>query len=435
MFSFFRILQMVFKSLRTHMLRSMLTMLAMIISVSAVITLVAIGEGASQDAQEEIKSLGAKNIIIRSIKPPSMRTQMHGNWESFFRRWMAVYGLRREDANRIEKTVPGVKRVLPMLTKRMTAEHDRREVECQLIGTFPYYPEFTQAEMVVGQFLNEEEENSRVSSCVISHQLAQRLFAGHDPLKETIVVSGYESSQVFQVKGVLEERVDAGKLPQLPDSIGRTIAANVYIPLSTFKALYGVKNVDRSVGNLTLEAVELTEIRVEFETVEQVLPSLQLINEALRAGRDELDFEIVVPIRELNALRKQKARDTRMLLYIACISLIVGGIGIMNIMLATVTERTREIGVRRALGATRKDITIQFLVETLMLCLVGGGIGVVGGWAFAAFRHHIWQTTTIVTEWSVLLAFGLSVFVGLVFGLYPARRAAHLDPIEALRHS
>lgn len=434
-FFFIRIIQVGFKSLRLHKLRSMLTMLGMIIGVWAVIALVAIGEGASHDAQEAIKSLGAKNIIIRSIKPPSMRTQMHGNWESFFRRWMAVYGLKRQDAVQIEKTVPGVKRVLPMLTKRMNAVHGTREVDCQLIGTFPYYPEFTQAEMVVGQFLNEEEENSKVSSCVISLSLAERLFAGHNPLLERIVVRGYESSQVFQVKGVLQERVDAEKLPQLADSLGRTITANVYVPLSTFNALYGVKNVERSVGNLKLEAVELTEIRVEFESVEQVLSSLPLIHEALRVGRDERDFEIVVPIRELNALRKQKARDTRMLLYIACISLLVGGIGIMNIMLATVTERTREIGVRRALGATRGDITIQFLVETLMLCLFGGCIGVIGGWLFAAFRHNILETTTIVTEWSVILAFGLSVTVGLIFGLYPARRAAYLDPIEALRHS
>jgi putative ABC transport system permease protein len=434
-FFFIRIIQVGFKSLRLHKLRSMLTMLGMIIGVWAVIALVAIGEGASHDAQEAIKSLGAKNIIIRSIKPPSMRTQMHGNWESFFRRWMAVYGLKRQDAVQIEKTVPGVKRVLPMLTKRMNAVHGTREVDCQLIGTFPYYPEFTQAEMVVGQFLNEEEENSKVSSCVISLSLAERLFAGHNPLLEKIVVRGYESSQVFQVKGVLQERVDAEKLPQLADSLGRTITANVYVPLSTFNALYGVKNVERSVGNLKLEAVELTEIRVEFESVEQVLSSLPLIHEALRVGRDERDFEIVVPIRELNALRKQKARDTRMLLYIACISLLVGGIGIMNIMLATVTERTREIGVRRALGATRGDITIQFLVETLMLCLFGGCIGVIGGWLFAAFRHNILETTTIVTEWSVILAFGLSVTVGLIFGLYPARRAAYLDPIEALRHS
>jgi len=331
--------------------------------------------------------------------------------------------------------VTGVSRVLPMLTKRMNAVHDQREVDCQLIGTFPYYPEFTQAELVIGQFLNEAEENSKASSCVISLELAERLFAGHNPLMEKIVVRGYESSQVFQVKGVLQERVDTEKLPQLPDSMGQTIAANVYIPLSTFKALYGVRNVDRSVGNLKLESVELSEIRVEFKTVEDVLPALPLLNEALKAGREERDFEIIVPIRELTALQEQKARDTRMLLYIACISLLVGGIGIMNIMLATVTERTQEIGVRRALGATRVDITVQFLVETLMLCLIGGGIGVIGGWGFAIFRHNILHTTTIVTDWSVLVAFGLSVLVGLVFGLYPARRAAHLDPIDALRNA
>ncbi|MBL68088.1 MAG: hypothetical protein CMO74_06490 [Verrucomicrobiales bacterium] len=434
-FSVIRIIQAGFKNLRLHKLRSGLTMLGMIIGVWAVITLVAIGEGASHDAQEAIRGLGARNVIIRSIKPPSMQEQMHGDWESFFRRWMAHYGLRRSDATRIKKTVPGVKRVLPMLNKRMTAVHGPREVGCQLIGTFPYYPEFTQAKMVAGQFLNEIEEARKENSCVITQELAEQLFAGHNPLMERIRVSGYESSQVFQVKGVLQERADMDKLPQGIDSAGKSITANVYIPLSTFKALYGVRNVDRSVGDLKLEAVELTEIRVEFDEESQVLPALPLINEALKANREERDYEIVVPIRELAVLRAQKARDTRMLLYIACISLLVGGIGIMNIMLATVTERTQEIGVRRALGATRVDITVQFLVESLMLCLIGGAIGVVGGWGFAEIRHHFLNQTTIVTEWSVLVAFCLSVSVGLVFGLYPARRAADLDPIEALRHA
>ena len=433
--SILRTIEVGVKSLRLHKLRSGLTMLGMVIGVWAVITLVAIGEGASHDAQEAIKKLGANNVIIRSIRPPSMMVQMQGGWESFFRRWMAIYGLRNIDAIRIKETVPGVKRVLPILNKRLNVVHGRREVDCQLIGTYPYYPEFTQSKIIAGQFLNEAEEHGKAASCVISLELAQRLFAGHNPLMEKVVVRGYESSQVFQIKGILEERVDTEKLPQLPDSMGHTIAANVYIPLSTFKSLYGVRNVDRSVGNLKLESVELSEIRVEFATVENVIPSLSLINEALKTGRDETDFEIIVPIRELNTLREQKARDTRMLLYIACISLLVGGIGIMNIMLATVTERTREIGVRRALGATKRDITFQFLLETLILCLIGGGIGVIGGWGFAEIRHNILNITTIVTNWSVLVAFGLSVLVGLVFGLYPARRAADLDPIEALRHT
>jgi putative ABC transport system permease protein len=156
----------------------------------------------------------------------------------------------------------------------------------------------------------------------------------------------------------------------------------------------------------------------------------------LDKGRDGVkDYEIRVPLNELNALKQQKERDTRMLLYIACISLLVGGIGIMNIMLATVTERTNEIGVRRALGATQNDIIVQFLVETVMLCLIGGTVGVLGGWGFAEFRHHILEITTIVKEWSIIVAFGLSGMVGVFFGLYPAIRAANLDPIEALRHA
>jgi putative ABC transport system permease protein len=210
----------------------------------------------------------------------------------------------------------------------------------------------------------------------------------------------------------------------------------VFIPLSTFKALFGIKNIDRSVGSLSVERVELSEIRVEFGSADEVMEALPLLREALdKTRRGKVDYEIQVPINELNALKAQKARDTRMLMYIACISLLVGGIGIMNIMLATVTERTQEIGVRRAMGATQRDITVQFLIETLILCLLGGSIGVCGGWGFAWVRHHLLHTTTIVTEWSVLAAFGLSVTVGLVFGLYPARRAALLDPIEALRHA
>jgi len=364
-----------------------------------------------------------------------MNAQMQGDWESFFRRWMAIYGLKNSDAVRIKKTVPKVKRVLPVLNKRLNVVHGSREVDCQLIGTYPYYPEFTQSKIIAGQFLNEAEENSKASSCVISLELAQRLFAGHNPLMETVEVRGYESSQVFQVKGILEERANAEKLPQLSDAMGHTIAANVYIPLSTFKSLYGVKNVDRSVGRLKLERVELSEIRVEFASVEDVIPSLPQLIEALKAGRAERDYEIIIPIKELNTLKAQKARDTRMLLYIASISLLVGGIGIMNIMLATVTERTREIGIRRALGAKQTDITVQFLVEALILCLIGGSIGVIGGCGFAAFRHNILHTTTIITEWSVAVAFGLSVAIGLIFGLWPAIKAASLDPIEALRHT
>lgn len=437
-FSLLRIIQVGFKSLRLHKLRSALTMLGMIIGVWAVITLVAIGEGASRDAQEQIKALGAQNVIIRSIKPISDKVQLQGEMQ-----WEAIYGLKNSDAVRIQETIPGVKRVLPILRHRKNVMHGRRTKDCQLIGTFPHYPDFTKAKLVAGSFLNEIEESRKENTCVLTMSLAGFLFPGKNPLGQEVIVRGRESQQVFKVKGIIQERTDAEKLPQSADPSGHTILSNVYIPLSTFKALYGIKDIDLSVGSVAVNIVELSEIRVEFGSVEEVIPALPLIREALDKPRRsdgaaegvDTDYEIQVPINELNALRAQKARDTRMLLYIACISLLVGGIGIMNIMLATVTERTREIGVRRALGATRSDITVQFLVETLMLSLIGGGIGVAGGWGFAAFRHHVLNTTTIVTDWSVIVAFGLSVMVGLFFGLYPARRAAFLDPIEALRHA
>ncbi|MBO35987.1 MAG: hypothetical protein CMO64_07335 [Verrucomicrobiales bacterium] len=431
-FSLLRIVQVGFKSLVLHPLRSGLTMLGMIIGVWAVISLVAIGEGNSQDAQEAIKALGAQNVIIRSVKPLSDKIQTQGDMQ-----WVTYYGLNNADAGRIAETVPGVKRVLPILVQRKNISHDSgRAVDCQLLGTFPYYPDFTQSKLVAGRFLNEMDERTKASSCVISQELAEQVLAGHNPLMETVTIAGFESTQIFRVVGVLQERVDTEKLPQLADALGRTISANVYIPLATMKSLYGIKNIDRSVGSLSVEVVELSEIRVGFGSPEEVIAAIPLLRDALDKGRNGVvDYEIQVPINELNALQEQMARDTRMLLYIACISLLVGGIGIMNIMLATVTERTQEIGVRRALGATRVDITVQFLVETLMLCLIGGGIGVLGGWGFAEFRQHILEETTIVTNWSVIVAFGLSVSVGLIFGLYPARRAAHLDPIEALRHS
>jgi len=420
--SLLRIIQAGFKSLRLHKLRSMLTMLGMIIGVWAVITLVAIGEGASYDAQEEIKALGTNNVIIRSVKPETDKVQLQGEMQ-----WVSYYGLTNADAARILKTVPGVKRVLPILRHRKNALHGKRSVDCLLIGTHPHYPSFTQSRMLVGQFLNEMEEARGENSCVLSHDLAKKLFAGENPLQENITVRGFESWQVFRVKGILEERTDLRDLEGLPP---------IYIPLSTFKDLYGVKNVDLSVGSVSSEVVHLHQIRVEFKNAEEVIPSIDLIKDALNKGRNgKIDYEIKVPLDKLNALRATKARHTLLLMSVACISLLVGGIGIMNIMLATVTERTREIGVRRALGATQGDITLQFLVETLMLCLIGGGVGVIGGWLFATFRHNIMNTTTIVTEWSVALAFGLSVFVGLIFGIYPARRAARLDPIEALRHA
>jgi hypothetical protein len=220
---------------------------------------------------ENNKAFGAgKIVIIRSIKPTDAQQKEQ----------QTIYGLKNSDAGRIMTTVPGVKRVLPILRQRKNVVHGKREVDCHLIGTFPYYPDFTQSKIVAGKFLNEAEENSKASSCVITLELAERLFAGHNPLMEKVIVRGFESSQVFQVKGILHER-----------------SANVYIPLSTFKALYGTRNIDRSTGSLSIEVVELTEIRVEFESVKEVIPALPLLRNCLNKSRKgKADYEIHTPL-------------------------------------------------------------------------------------------------------------------------------------------
>ncbi len=223
------------------------------------------------------KDSGAGRIvIIRSIKPTDV--QQKGNVQK--KDWQTIYGLMDTDAIRIKETVSGVKRVLPILNRQMNVVHGRREMGCQLIGTYPYYPDFTQSKIVAGQFINEAEENSKASSCVITLELAEKLFAGHNPLLENVVVRGYESSQVFQVKGILQER-----------------SANVYIPLSTFKALYGNRNINRSTGSLAVEVVELTEIRVEFGSVKEVIPALPLLRNCLNKSRKgKPDYEIHTPL-------------------------------------------------------------------------------------------------------------------------------------------
>ena len=228
-------------------------------------------DNARGNEETEIPSPSAvKIVIIRSVKPP-VTPEKEG---------VKTHGLTNSDAVRILKTVPGVKRVLPILSQPKNVKHGRREVDCQLIGTYPYYPDFTQSKIVAGQFLNEAEENGKAASCVIALELAERLFPGHNPLMEKVVVRGYESSQVFQVKGILQEP-----------------SANVYIPLSTFKALYDTGNIDRSTGNLSIEVVELTEIRVEFESVKEVVPALPLLRNCLNKSRKgKADYKIHTPL-------------------------------------------------------------------------------------------------------------------------------------------
>lgn len=413
------------KSLMLHKLRSALTMLGIIFGVCSVIAMLAIGEGASYEAQEAIKRLGSLNIIIRSIKPPEDTKQ------SGMGRGIGLdYGLTYRDGARLQSTIPGVKRVLPMRIIRENVRFSQVELPCQVVGTLPFYTEVAGAKLVAGRFLAAMDELHEDNVCVITVGLAQRLFPYQDPLQHSVKVDQF----YYRVVGIVREQSSMEQRSQSGRNDGEALDNNVYIPLSTSKARFGETLIRRSAGSFEVERVELHQITVQMESIETVETADPQIKTLLGRFHDKIDYETIVPLQLLRQAEQTKRIFNIVLGSIAAISLLVGGIGIMNIMLATVTERTREIGVRRALGAKKRDITTQFLVETVVLSVGGGLIGVVVGVLTPVIVSLLTDMKTIITLWSIVLAFGISGAVGIVFGIYPASAAAELDPIEALRH-
>jgi putative ABC transport system permease protein len=426
-FQFLSTIRLGIKSLMLHKLRSALTMLGIIFGVCSVIAMLAIGEGASYEAQEAIKKLGSNNILIRSLKPPEQARQQGGGGS---RGSQLKYGITYDDAARLRATIPGVLRVLPMRIIRENVRFGRNELPCQVIGTLPFYAEVAGASVVRGRFLAYFDEQHQENVCVITTGLAQRLFPFQDPLQHSVRIDAF----YYRVIGIVQERSQPEQRSQAGRMEGQPLDNNVYIPLSASRTRFGEVLIRRSAGSFEAEEVQLHQVTVQMRDLAAVETADPQIKTLLNRFHDQNDYEIIVPLQLLRQAEQTKRIFNIVLGSIAAISLLVGGIGIMNIMLATVTERTREIGIRRALGAKRRDIMAQFLVETIVLAIGGGLIGVVVGVVTPFAVSQLTTMKTIVTVWSVLLAFGISGAVGMVFGLYPAKAAAELDPIEALRH-
>ena len=424
-FQFLSTVRLGVKSLMLHKLRSVLTMLGIIFGVCSVIAMLAIGEGASYSAQEEIKKLGSENIILRSLKPPE-----DAKLAGLGRGGALDYGLTYQDGARIQSTIPGVRRVLPVRIVRENALFGRNSIACQVLGTLPIYSDIVGLEVMRGRFLTESDERNTDNICVLTVGLAERLFPYQDPLEHSVKVDAF----YYRVVGLVRERNLPEHRTQQGTMEGEPLDNNVYIPLATARTRFGEVLVRRSASGFEAEKVELHELRVQMNNTEAVETADPQIKTLLGRFHAKNDYEIIVPLQLLRQAERTKRIFNVVLGSIAAISLLVGGIGIMNIMLATVTERTREIGIRRALGAKRRDITLQFLVETVVLSVGGGLIGVALGIVTPFIVSNLTEMKTIVTLWSVLVAFGISGAVGIVFGLYPAKAAAQLDPIEALRH-
>jgi putative ABC transport system permease protein len=411
-----------FKSLYMHTLRSVLTMTGITLGVCSVIAMLAIGTGASEEAQAQIRKLGSTNIIIQSVKPAA---SAEAGQESSF---VLSYGLTYKDAERIQNTLPGVKVIVGNRKVKSNVLHGSRRMLTNIVGTVPWHKEVANMNLVKGRFLNAVDMNGRQPVAVLGTQAATTLF----PLGDSLGSIVSDGEMRFRVIGVVSsyrpEDLGEQELQGDPNS-------EIYVPLTTMQSSYGESTVTRTSGSFSAEAVEISEMIVQAETTDQVEPLEPVIRHTLDMEHgDQQDYQIIVPLQLLEQARRTKRIFSITLGAIAAISLLVGGIGIMNISLATVVERTREIGIRRAMGAKRKHIVFQFLIETMLLSLLGGLLGIGMGIVVPQLVEKFAGMTTIVTPWSLGLAFGISVATGIIFGIYPAYRAAHMNPIEALRH-
>ncbi len=416
------------KNIHRHKLRSFLTTLGIICGVGAVICMLSISEGASEAELALIRLLGTQNVIVQSVKPETA-----GQVGGGARTRLLDYGLKRGDLERLRASIPRVERVVPLREVAFDVRHGHRRSTAKVVGADPAFFNTVHVQLSQGRALTDLDNENMEKVCVIGDDLRTTLFAYEDPIGQSVMASSESVGMVpYKVVGVLG-RIETAGLPA--KGIGeRNINSDMYIPIATADQRYGDVQVKRTSGSSEYTKCTYSDFYIQVSSIEDVLAVSQMVTRALEFGRRQTDFAVRVPLERLRIAENEKRRRQITLGCIAGISLLVGGIGIMNIMLATVTERTREIGIRRALGAKRKHITFQFLIEAIVLTTVGGMVGIAAGSGGARVITWFVGWPTVIHLWTIAVSFGLAVAVGLFFGAYPAAAAAQLDPIEALRH-
>ncbi|MEE3253697.1 MAG: ABC transporter permease [Nitrospinota bacterium] len=398
----FDLFRMALRSLISHKLRTFLTALGIIIGVASVISMISIGEGARQQTLSTIAKFGT-NII--TIKPGQKKTRHVTTGK--------VDTLVLEDANFIEKNVSLITGVAAQVYRSAQLKFGNKNTNTTVRGTGKSYVHLANFEMQKGRYFNQQEVNAAKRVCVLGATVVKNLFEESNPLGKTIKVDGKN----FIIIGMTEPK---GALSWFdPDD-------QIFIPVTTAqKRVFGMGHIQ----SIDVQAANIEDLELIKEDIAQILR----LRHNTPEGKED-DFYVQNSSQWLNSWGDAAKTFTYLLGGIAAISLMVGGIGIMNIMLVSVTERTREIGIRKAIGAKKREILEQFLIESVVISFLGGGIGVLMGIAISKMVSNIGGWETIVSTQSILLAFGFSVGIGIFFGFYPANKAANMNPIEALRY-
>jgi len=400
------------RGLADHKFRSFLTMLGIIFGVASVITMLSIGEGAKRKAIAKYQDLGVNNIIIREKKLSDQELEEV--------RAKFSQGLSTGDASVIKEIVPNVMRITSQAESSPEIKYEDKSLKSTLIGVTPELIKIINYRLKKGDFITPEQYDQRLKVCVIGASVASSLFQNQDPIGKMVKIE----DQWLEVVGVLESK--ALFTETVGELAARDLNTDVYIPLTTFLNRFPRENP--LIG-------EIQQITVQIDNSGHLLEASKIIKEILnRRHFNNDDFSIIIPFELLKQEEKERQIYNFLLGAIAAISLIVGGIGIMNIMLATVMERTREIGIRRAIGARKADIMSQFVTEAVAISITGGIIGVLLGVTLSLIVSLATDVSTYIRLYSIFIAFAFSVIVGISFGYLPARNAANLKPVDSIRY-
>lgn len=400
------------RGLIDHKFRSFLTMLGIIFGVASVITMLSIGEGAKKAAIAKYQDLGVNNIIIREKKlTDDELEEVRAKFSE---------GLSLQDAKVIQEIVPGVVKTASQSEVSTELKYADKSAKSTVIGITPEFVEMLNYKAEKGEFIKKEHYDKSLKVCVLGAGIAATLFKNENPIGKMVKIE----DQWLEVIGILKSK--ALFTETVGELAARDLNTDVYVPLSTFLKRFTHENVLES---------EIQQITVQVKNSDLLQETSTLIESILKRHHfNNADYNIVIPYELLRQEEKERQIYNFLLGAIAAISLLVGGIGIMNIMLATVMERTREIGIRRSIGARKSDIMSQFVSEAVAISITGGLIGVFLGVGLSLFVSIFTDVDISIKMYSVLLAFGFSVIVGISFGYLPAKNAANLKPIDSLRY-